>query len=612
LYHGKHCLKQLAALLNGGQELQHDAFPPEMVPNADRRSFTWFPRILLVLFAGSALYCWCRVLSIWIPFGGHSTIVRWVALGIVSLAALVALGAWHSRSSRSAAMSARGFWLLALVWTAAGALLWYWLSSPFSRDPSIAAGFSTTSWWLLWLGLMIFIPWRWPIRLATLAGLWILVVGFVLAVRVDGLDGDAKPRIVWRAGAAKTLVNPVQATAPASSSPADDETAEYPRFRGADGLATVRDVKLARDWSQRKPVLKWRIAMGAAWSGFAIAGSHALTQEQREEAECVTCYERHSGREVWVHRDSAHYQFPSTGDGPRATPTVDGQFVYTLGATGILNCLDRETGVGHWTVNILTDNDAKSPPHGMCGSPLVVGEIVVVSAGGSEGRSLVAYDKHDGHRVWRAGNDPASYASPFMMEISGAQQILVVNTQTFNGHDPISGELLWTVAWKNDTDTNCSQPFPVLENRVFVSTDYGTGCALFEVATAAEGSWMIEPVWTKRTMQTKFSSAVVHDGHAFGLDDGILECVSLEDGRRRWKKGRYGHGQLLIAGDLLVIQAEDGRVALVEANPATYRELAELQAIEGKTWNNPALAGRQLFVRNDREAACYELPLEAD
>jgi outer membrane protein assembly factor BamB len=447
--------------------------------------------------------------------------------------------------------------------------------------------------------------------------MWIVLVGascaFLIFATTDGLDGNGQPNVVWRFALGQAAPLSV-ASLPDEAVAGDanrDETSEYPRYRGANGLGTVHGAGLAHDWSGNPPALLWRKPVGVGWSAFAIAGRQAMTQEQRGEEECVVCYDRHTGRELWVHRDAAYYQYPGTGDGPRATPTIDGDRVYSLGATGILNCLDRQRGEWHWTTNILKDHAAQAPVHGMVNSPLVVGNVVVVSAGGANQGSLVAYDKTTGQQAWSSGSDAAGYSSPMLVTCGGAPQIVIVNAKTLCGHDSQSGELLWTLPWENDTATNCSQPYPVGENRLFASTDYGKGCALVEITQSA-GQWHVEPLWTSRAMQTKFSSAVVFEGNAYGLDDGILECVSLAGGRRQWKRGRYGHGQLLLADDLLVIQAEDGRVVLVEASPDSHRELGEFQALKDKTWNHPALAGRQLFVRNDHEAACYELPLQAD
>ena len=567
----------------------------------------------MAVLAVAVPYCWCSALMMWIGFGPRPIVLPLCIGVLVGVVLLVSLAVWPGRRESRTAWSVPRMGAWALAWSLAGAAVWYVLSPPFSRDLSIAVGFAAATWWLLWAWLMFVVGWGWPSRLGLLAVFVAVAALFLSGVTAKGWDGAGRPEIVWRfratggtAAAAETAP-----MCPPDDKPRSDEIAEYPRFRGADGLATVSGVNLARNWSQQKPVLLWRHQVGPAWSGIVVAGSRAITQEQRGEDECVVCYDRHTGGELWVHRDPAHYRNSGAGDGPRATPAIDARLVFALGATGILNCLDRDTGRRHWTVNILTDNEAQAPGHGTVGSPLVVGDLVVVCAGGPKNASLVAYGKMTGKRVWGAGGDPAGYTSPLLVERSGATQILIVSTQTLSAHHPQTGAILWSFPWRNDQATNCSQPFPVGAKGVFISADYGTGCALIEVTQEEPGKWDVKPLWSNRAMQTKFCSVVIHEGHAYSFDDEILECVSVADGRRRWKHGRYGHGQLLLADDLLLIQAEDGRVVLIEATPKEHRELAAFQAIEGKTWNNPALAGRQLFVRNDHEAACYELPLES-
>jgi outer membrane protein assembly factor BamB len=250
--------------------------------------------------------------------------------------------------------------------------------------------------------------------------------------------------------------------------------------------------------------------------------------------------------------------------------------------------------------------------HGLSGSPLVVDRRVIVSAGGGQGKSLAAYDRDTGRRVWRAGGDPAGYGSPLLCTLAERRQIVVLNRPGLAAHDVETGRVLWTYAWQNSTETNCSQPAPYGEKRLFVSSGYGKGCGLLEVDRSETGEWQVRCLWATRSLKTKFASAVLYEGHAYGLDDGILCCVDLADGRRRWKAGRYGHGQVLLAGDKLIVQAESGEAALVAADPAEHRELGRFAALAGKTWNYPALAGRWLLCRNDREAACYELPLERE
>jgi outer membrane protein assembly factor BamB len=478
----------------------------------------------------------------------------------------------------------------------------------------LLVGFALTTWWLLWAWLMWLVPGRVAMRFGLLAGLVIVAAALLGSVRADGLDGAALPRVAWRF-APENRWPTVEPAVPGGTVSLDESAfasaANYPRFRGPDCLATLSGANLARDWSRSPPKLRWRRPVGAGFGALAVDGGRVFTQEQRGEDECVVCYAREDGRELWVHRDRAHYKMPATGDGPRATPTVDGDRVFTFGATGILNALDRATGRKLWSVDVLADASATAPVHGMVSSPLVVDEHVIVCAGGKNA-SLVAYDRATGRRVWAAGSDAAGYTSPQLVRLEGVAQIAIVTPQNLAAHDPADGRVLWSTPFANDQQTNCSQPYPAGDDGLFISADYGLGCALVEATRDTGGVWSARKLWSKRTLQTKFSSAVVRGGHAFGLDDGILQCVSLADGRSRWKRGRYGHGQLLLVDDLLVIQAEDGRIALVEADPERFVELATFPALNGRTWNHPALAGRELFCRNDLEAACYELPAKRE
>jgi len=168
--------------------------------------------------------------------------------------------------------------------------------------------------------------------------------------------------------------------------------------------------------------------------------------------------------------------------------------------------------------------------------------------------------------------------------------------------------------WTNYQGINCSQPIPNAgaPGRVFVATGYGKGCALFQVKRSSSGTWSVDRLWTRPLMKTKFTTAVLHEGFVYGLDDGVLECLDVKSGSKRWKDGRYEHGQILLAGKLLLVQAENGEVVLVEPAPDKLRERGRFRPLAGKTWNNPALAGRYLLIRNARKAACYQLPVEKE
>ncbi|HEV3006548.1 MAG TPA: PQQ-binding-like beta-propeller repeat protein, partial [Pirellulales bacterium] len=285
----------------------------------------------------------------------------------------------------------------------------------------------------------------------------------------------------------------------------------------------------------------------------------------------------------------------------------------TLGAEGRLNCLDGADGRLVWTHDVVGEHAAgRRVQWGKSCSPALIGDLVVVSAGGPNGHSLVAYQKDSGKLVWHGGDDPSSYSSPLLTTLGDVPQILIVNQESLVAHDPIDGRVLWRYEWQGK-QPKVPQPWPLDGDRVLLSAGYGIGCQMLSVIRGETGTWEKETIWKKNALKPKFTNLVVRDGFVYGLDDGkALVCLDLADGKVRWKGGRFGHGQMLLVNDLLLILTESGEVALVEATPQRHHELGRFQAIEGKTWNHPVLAGRNLLVRNAEEAACYELPLEGD
>jgi len=302
------------------------------------------------------------------------------------------------------------------------------------------------------------------------------------------------------------------------------------------------------------------------------------------------------------------------GDGPRATPTIDGGQVFAMGATGILNCLDLETGEPVWSRNILSAPDQENLEWGKSCSPLVYGDLVVVGGGEKPAPGLLAYSRADGAAAWTStGGAGGSYSSPVLAIVSGVRQVLSVNSASASGHEPVSGKVLWQFDWPGGYP-KVGQPVPAGNGRILLSASYNVGSFLLNLIPADGGALMVEKVWRSNKIKTKFSSACVRGEFAYGLNEGRLVCVGLSDGKSRWKGERYGYGQNLLVGDLLLVQAERGHVVLVDASPEEFVERARLGALtgKGKTWNAPALAGNLLLVRNGLEAACYRLPLRED
>lgn len=393
----------------------------------------------------------------------------------------------------------------------------------------------------------------------------------------------------------------------AAAAPATAITAEWSGFRGPQRDSVIRNVRIETDWSSSPPVQLWRRAVGPGWSSFAVHGDLIYTQEQRGEHEVVSCYRLSTGEPVWRHRDAVRFYESNGGAGPRATPTVHNGRVYTLGATGIVNALDANSGAVVWTRNAETDTGAPRPEWGFAGSPLVVGDLVIVAASGR----LAAYQVDRGDLQWTRTTGGGGYSSPHLMTIGGEPQILLQNGGGVTSVAPGDG----AVRWQHEAADGVSivQPALAPNGDVLVAAgDMMGGAGIHRLALArASGTpaWTIEERWTTRGLKPYYNDFVVHKGHAYGFDGAILSCIDLADGSRKWKGGRYGAGQMVLLPDqdLLLVVSEEGELALVSATPDKHTEVARFKAIEGKTWNHPVLVGDVLLVRNGEEMAAFRL-----
>jgi outer membrane protein assembly factor BamB len=377
-------------------------------------------------------------------------------------------------------------------------------------------------------------------------------------------------------------------------------------FRGPrrDGRYDERPIRT--NWPREGLTPLWKQPVGGGYASFSIAGGRAFTIEQRAGDEVVAAYDVVTGREVWTNAWPTLFTEFMGGDGPRATPTwFDGR-VYALGARGELRCLDDATGRVLWRVNILDDNDAQNLDWGMAASPLIVDDTVIVLPGGRNGQSVVAYDRRTGKRAWSALDDKAGYSSPMLVTLAGVRQVLVFSASRLIGITPDAGEVLWEYPWTTMSDVNVSQPLLVGEDRVFLSSGYGTGAAVLEIS-GGEGRLAVREVWRNTRMKNRFTSSVLHEGVIYGLDESILAAVEAATGELKWKAGRYGYGQVLLASGHLIVLTEDGNLVLVNANPDRHEELVQFPVLEGKTWNHPAMAGGYLLVRNLAEMAAFDL-----
>jgi outer membrane protein assembly factor BamB len=457
-----------------------------------------------------------------------------------------------------------------------------------------------------------------------LVGLLVVVLltwqAFTL-VRMEGLTGDGESVLRWRwsstaeevylaerarGGGTLDAVGPTDLEQTGTSLQAGD----WPGFRGPNRDGVVRQERIATDWSSAPPPLLWRRRIGPGWSSVAVVGGRVLTQEQRGESEVVVCLDAATGREVWGHQDAVRFQDAQAGPGPRATPTFAGGFVYALGATGLLNCLDAASGERKWSRDIAADSGARPPLWGFSSSPLVVGGVVIVFAGGKGPKTLLAYHVESGEPAWTADVAKASYSSPHQAALGGEEQVLFLGDRGLVALAPASGSVLWEHAAPGSGMPRSLQPHPLGKGQFLIASEADFGTALLDVKRDGR-SWSATERWTSRELKPSFNDFVVQDGFIYGFDKNVFCCVDVATGERRWKQGRYGHGQVLLLAEqkLLLVVSERGEAILVRADAVRHEELGRFQALQGKTWNHPAIARGRLYVRNGEEIACYDVGL---
>jgi outer membrane protein assembly factor BamB len=350
----------------------------------------------------------------------------------------------------------------------------------------------------------------------------------------------------------------------------------------------------------------WKQPIGGGYASFVIAGGRAFTIEQRGPKEVVAAYDVKSGRELWTNAWDAAFTESMGGDGPRATPTWSDGRLYALGATGELRALDEGTGRVVWRTNMLADSGAGNLPWGMSASPLVLGNALVVLPGGPAGKSVVAYDRGTGKQLWSALGDAQAYAAPMFVTLAGVPQLVIFSATRLIGLSPDGARELWSFPWATQNGINAAQPLVIGDNRLFLSSSYGAGAAVIEL-TKSDAGLSVREVWRNTRMKNRFASSVLRDGVIYGLDESILAAVDAQTGEQKWKGGRYGYGQLLLADEHLIVLTEDGDLALVRATPERHEELSRFHVLDGKTWNVPAIADGYLLVRNLAEMAAFDL-----
>ncbi len=393
--------------------------------------------------------------------------------------------------------------------------------------------------------------------------------------------------------------------------------ADWPQWLGPqrNGISSETDL-----FTAEQPFAEaWRVPLGNGFSGMAIADGRVFTMFAHGDDEFAISLDAKTGAEHWRHRTGPYYQETQGGDGPRSTPTVDGQVVYVLGATGKLFALAAASGTPIWQKDLVAEFKSQVPRWGFSTSPLVEGDLLLVEAGGHDGNfvvdmaidrttqvTAVALDKTTGATVWTALNEKMSYSSPIAFTAAGTRQLAYFTAYSLTGLAPEDGRVYWRYPWKTRYDVSAATPVFIEPDRIFISTGDGNGGAVLQIKSAGD-SLAVEPVWQNKNMKNHFGTSVLYQNHLYGFDGSILKCLDAKTGEEKWKTRGYGKGTLIAADGHLILLGEQGNLGLAAATPEGFVEKASYPAFDSRCWTSPSLANGRLYLRDESEIVCLDI-----
>ena len=382
--------------------------------------------------------------------------------------------------------------------------------------------------------------------------------------------------------------------------------ADWPQWLGPNRDGVSSETGLQKDWPDSIPPVLWRTPLGEGFSGIAVARGAVYTMFAEGEDEYAVCLDAATGKERWRVKTGSKFSDWEGGNGPRATPAVDADRVFFLGANGQLYALDVDDGKTAWFHVFQTEYRSEPPHWGFSTSPLIEGELLIVEAGGVAGRSFIAFHKTTGEIAWASQDDAPSYASPIAITVSDIRQIVFFPATGLVGVAPKDGQLLWRHPWETGPNVNAATPLFLAPDKIFISSGYGKGATVIQLISQ-NGQIAVKTVWRNRSMKNHFATSVHHQGYLYGFDNAILKCIAADTGQEQWRKRGFQKGSLIFFDDHLIILGEQGKLALVEATPEAYREIASAQVLSPRCWTAPSLAHGLLYLRNHTEMICLDL-----
>ena len=379
--------------------------------------------------------------------------------------------------------------------------------------------------------------------------------------------------------------------------------AVWPQWRGPNRDGISKETGLLKQWPAEGPPLVWKATgAGRGYSSFSISDGKLFTMGLRGDREYVIAFDIATGKEAWATPHGSAFR-NDRGDGPRGTPTVDGDRIYALGGNGDLSVLEAGTGKIVWTKNVLKQFGGSNITWGISESPLVLGNKVLVNPGGPNA-SMVALNKADGSVIWKSQSDRAGYSSAIPVEVNGATQVVFFTSERAVGLDAKDGRLLWEYARPANNVANVATPI-AHGNRVFISSDYGTGGGVVEIKPDNKA----QEIWFTKDMRNHHSSSVLIGDYLYGFSSAILTAIKFDTGEIAWRDRSVGKGSLVYADGNLYCFSENGVVGLVEATPTGYKEKGRLRIPQDSlpTWTHPVVAGGRLYLRDQDTIYAFDV-----
>lgn len=369
--------------------------------------------------------------------------------------------------------------------------------------------------------------------------------------------------------------------------------ADWPQWRGPNRDGISQETVWLTQWPANGLKQLWKFEAGTGCSSVAVSGGRLFTMGNQKDEDTVWCLDAATGKVFWQHSYPAPLDAKLYEGGPNATPTVVGDHVYTVGKRGQLFCLRADNGTVVWSKNLHKDLNATPPEWGYAGSPLALGNLLILDVGG-DGTATVALDKTTGDVYWKNGDTPAGYGSLMPFSFQGRSHLASFAATGLVVRDATSGKEIARHNWKTSYYVNAATPI-IEGGKIFISSGYNKGCALLQLHPDA-----LSVVWENRKMRNQMNSCVLWQGYLYGFDESTLTCLEFATGEMKWTQEGLGKGALMVASGKLIIQTEKGDLVLAELSPTAYQELSRTKALNGRCWVVPVLANRRLYAKNNK------------